>query len=180
MDDHLSHRWQRGWRDRVVASALIRSRPRITFFCHRCDTKLCVRCLGWLCGDRVPGSLHPALPSPVTRSCRGKQPDCVDGNAESREENDARGCMARTAERFASCGCRRRNAPPAGMAAPKAPPLPEAAGQQSSSEWLMLVSWIWLAGVVLMAVRLAWGTATFARRIRPHARRSGRILRYAK
>jgi beta-lactamase regulating signal transducer with metallopeptidase domain len=48
----------------------------------------------------------------------------------------------------------------------KASPLPDTAGQQSPNGWLMLVSWIWLAGVVLMVVRLAWGTATFARRIR--------------
>jgi beta-lactamase regulating signal transducer with metallopeptidase domain len=65
---------------------------------------------------------------------------------------------------------------------PAGQPLLEGAGQQSPNRWLVLAFWIWLAGVVLMAVRLAWGSATFARRIRhePDVRDGGTLALFAQ
>lgn len=44
--------------------------------------------------------------------------------------------------------------------------LPETAGRRSSVGWLAVTFWVWLAGVVLLSARLAWGTANLARRTR--------------
>jgi hypothetical protein len=113
MDDHLSHRWQRGWLDRVVASPRMRSRPRSTFFCHRCDTKLCVRCLGWLCGDRVPGSLCPARANHrVPGSLR--PPSCDPGRAVHFSVTGAtRNCASGALVGCVATGCQVRCAQPA-------------------------------------------------------------------
>jgi beta-lactamase regulating signal transducer with metallopeptidase domain len=49
---------------------------------------------------------------------------------------------------------------------PIAQPVADPTGPQSSIDWIATAFWIWLAGVIGMGTWLAWGTATFARRIR--------------